>query len=46
MAFYESGPSILEQAAIENGGETPGATAVFISMHRDPRMEYLYQANF
>jgi hypothetical protein len=26
MAFYEYGPSILEQAAIERGSETPGAT--------------------
>jgi hypothetical protein len=42
--FYEGGPAILEQQAIESGtgAETPGVADIFISMHRDPKMKDLY----
>ncbi|KAG2446050.1 hypothetical protein HXX76_000652 [Chlamydomonas incerta] len=40
---YEAGPSIVEQAAIESGGETPAATVKYVAVNRHPDMYGLYR---
>ncbi|KAG2452608.1 hypothetical protein HYH02_002845 [Chlamydomonas schloesseri] len=40
---YEAGPSIVEQAAIEDRGETPAATVKYVAVNRHPDMYGLYR---
>jgi hypothetical protein len=42
IAYYEGGPSILEDQAIYDGSETAGATEKYLAMHRHPKMKTTY----